>query len=710
MANFPNQTITAKGLALLAKATSGTIIQFTAIGMGDGKIGSASISGLNQLISLKETLPIKEYKRSAASFTVMAYVSNADPDFAGFYWREVGLYAVDPDEGTILFSYANAGEAGDNIPGYGGQTFAKYITLTTAVGNAENVTVQLDEPIIVTKQEFDQHKNDKRKHVNVVTATGTGSSLLVEDMQDELTDGLQLFIKLPENLQAGAKLKCGSGELKSIKTEDGNAVTSGAKAGMYLPVIYNAAGDCWIMYGAFGREDLTGYYTKTQIDSKLTTELGEKADKTDTSLFCGSSSGSAGYMTVSNSNIVNLINGTRIRFVPHINCAEGCQLKLNSFSAYPIHNSKGAVKADDLKAGIPVELNYYGGKYFFNQPGFSKGDVLGPGEAEIECMKLREIKEVSIETENSFYRVWCNRINNHYYVCFAATNSNSNDMIAKYDLNWNNIWVADMQEYNAIEINSLPYVDTSGNVYTVKDRYGYKISSAGDTISKVYYGLSVYTTGRYVYAYGNGTLTKYDITDTSKTAIWQKSISSVTGLIDDGTNIILYSYASGTLNVYKLDYSSGETVRTASVTGLSTAYSPTYYIAGCTKNREYYMYSHALNNNSGDKIYVLNADFTIKCEANAYMPRPYDSTYLGGIMPIDNYGNLYVYPSIANEVKPTYIIRFGADLSREIIILGEYIPGIGIDYETDALICSIAVTSNKNPAFYIYDMPKVKIK
>ena len=72
-------------------------------------------------------------------------------------------------------------------------------------------------------------------------------------------------------------------------------------------------------------------------------------------------------------------SGKAIRFVPHVNSAPGATLKLNQNAAYPIYSSTGrAVNANELAAGIPVDLIFYNGKYFFKSGGAGLNILYSP--------------------------------------------------------------------------------------------------------------------------------------------------------------------------------------------------------------------------------------------------------------------------------------------------------------------------------------------
>ncbi|MDG0871014.1 hypothetical protein L5D93_00115 [Paenibacillus thiaminolyticus] len=76
---------------------------------------------------------------------------------SGFYFREIGVFAQDPDEGEILYSYGNSGENAEYIPPEGGpDVIEKYIDAVTIIQNAQNVSAVMDESLIYpTKKEME---------------------------------------------------------------------------------------------------------------------------------------------------------------------------------------------------------------------------------------------------------------------------------------------------------------------------------------------------------------------------------------------------------------------------------------------------------------------------------------------------------------------------------------------------------------------------
>ena len=143
MAAFPKMTLTNAGQALQTKVLAGATLTFTRIALGDGQLNGQPISPLTALISQKASVEVDSV-RVVDNSTAQAsgFFSNADIT-TGFWWRETGLFAQDPDNGEILYGYTNAGDAGDYIPTVADTRIEKYIYCSIAVANADTVNITI---------------------------------------------------------------------------------------------------------------------------------------------------------------------------------------------------------------------------------------------------------------------------------------------------------------------------------------------------------------------------------------------------------------------------------------------------------------------------------------------------------------------------------------------------------------------------------------
>ncbi|WP_458412788.1 phage tail protein [Schinkia sp. CFF1] len=148
MGAFGGLVITNDGRNLQLKAQTGIQLKFTRIALGDGALNGASMSDLRNLISQKMSLNITKLKKETNRAVVGAVLSNQTLA-AGFYFREIGVFATDPDIGEILYCYGNAGQNGEYVPAGGGSdVIEKTIDVSTIVGNAVNVSATIDQSLV----------------------------------------------------------------------------------------------------------------------------------------------------------------------------------------------------------------------------------------------------------------------------------------------------------------------------------------------------------------------------------------------------------------------------------------------------------------------------------------------------------------------------------------------------------------------------------
>jgi len=152
-----NITATNAGLLLIAKGQTGAKIEFTKFVIGDGELSvgsdfSAVTAVVNPVLTLALTRMVMNTDGTA---TIGSSFDNSDLN-AGFYYRELALFANDPDDGEILYAYGNRGENADWIPPHGQTAVEKLVEIIAIIGNAENVTATIASGIYAMKSELFQ--------------------------------------------------------------------------------------------------------------------------------------------------------------------------------------------------------------------------------------------------------------------------------------------------------------------------------------------------------------------------------------------------------------------------------------------------------------------------------------------------------------------------------------------------------------------------
>lgn len=162
MAAFINNDITAAGLLVLAKGVAGQQINYTKIVLGDGYLEEGQTPrSLTGVVSPKATIDITKCVVNGDGTVTVGGVFTNNQTNDGFYYRELGLYADDPDEdvGEVLYCYGNCGDLAEWIPPTGGATIVeKTIDIVTAIGTATNVTAYIPADAYATKEDYENYK------------------------------------------------------------------------------------------------------------------------------------------------------------------------------------------------------------------------------------------------------------------------------------------------------------------------------------------------------------------------------------------------------------------------------------------------------------------------------------------------------------------------------------------------------------------------
>ncbi|WP_234540703.1 phage tail protein [Paenibacillus pseudetheri] len=166
-------TITIKGLALQGKAQAGAKLEYTRVAIGDGSLNGQSMPALTGLISQKMVLPITRIRAQPPNKATIGSVVDNSSVTSGFYFREIGLFATDPDVGEILYAYANSGVTADYIPpGGGSDIIEKVFDIDVVIGTAANISAKIDDSLVFTqKKEFLAHVDNATTHITAAERT-----------------------------------------------------------------------------------------------------------------------------------------------------------------------------------------------------------------------------------------------------------------------------------------------------------------------------------------------------------------------------------------------------------------------------------------------------------------------------------------------------------------------------------------------------------
>jgi hypothetical protein len=171
MADFRGTILTQRGRNLLAKAQTGAQLMFTRIKLGDGLWDtSTDPTQLNDLVSPKLNLPIQNITVVGDGTVRLRFVLTNTGLSQGFFMREIGIYAQDPDLGEILYALAYAGDRADFIPADGVTKVENVVDIYTVIANTQNVTAVISDTVVLaSKQDIDnlaQSLNNLSSQVN----------------------------------------------------------------------------------------------------------------------------------------------------------------------------------------------------------------------------------------------------------------------------------------------------------------------------------------------------------------------------------------------------------------------------------------------------------------------------------------------------------------------------------------------------------------
>ena len=137
---FPIPQVTAAGRALLTKVMDGEALEFTRFKMGDGYLSDFIADNLINLIHTVTTVDVNKILRAKDYVSIRGIFTNQDIT-DGFYWREFGLFANDPDTGEILFAYSNAGDRAEYISPPETQEIVRNLVASVSLNNASSITL-----------------------------------------------------------------------------------------------------------------------------------------------------------------------------------------------------------------------------------------------------------------------------------------------------------------------------------------------------------------------------------------------------------------------------------------------------------------------------------------------------------------------------------------------------------------------------------------
>ena len=157
---FKNLMMTSSGMVLYAKAQQGKQLRFSRIAVGDGLLGNGeSMVNRSVLKSERASFLIDHVQVSTSSSAAEILTTMRNDNLTeGFYFRELGICAIDPDtQDELLCFYDNAGEDGEYIPAASENVqVVERLKMLIKLENTPNVSfVASGNPIYLTADDID---------------------------------------------------------------------------------------------------------------------------------------------------------------------------------------------------------------------------------------------------------------------------------------------------------------------------------------------------------------------------------------------------------------------------------------------------------------------------------------------------------------------------------------------------------------------------
>lgn len=171
MVEYSKLVTTEKGQALMIKMLTRTEkIKFTKICASNEKYNESQLESLTTLYDIRQTGVVSKLTQvDEVTIKIETAFTNTGLD-DGYYMRTLGLYALDPDKGEILYAVCIA--LGDNCympPDNGKASTGVYINMYQTVEIADNVLLNVDSGVFATIgdiQELTQLLNNHAENTN----------------------------------------------------------------------------------------------------------------------------------------------------------------------------------------------------------------------------------------------------------------------------------------------------------------------------------------------------------------------------------------------------------------------------------------------------------------------------------------------------------------------------------------------------------------
>ena len=161
---WANTVMTQKGLALQTKLIEGTTLQITRAVTGTGFVTPGLLNQQTAVSGEKQALSFRPVTYPEEGKCALTMKLGNDDLTEGYMATQVGVYAMDPDEGEIVYFISQAPSANKGVeipaaqesPGYTAEW-----TFYVQYGQADEVTVMVDQTGTVSREEMENYINQR---------------------------------------------------------------------------------------------------------------------------------------------------------------------------------------------------------------------------------------------------------------------------------------------------------------------------------------------------------------------------------------------------------------------------------------------------------------------------------------------------------------------------------------------------------------------
>jgi len=205
MAQFPILRLTHAGHELSGMSQGGGKLIFVRAELGDGQIGEGeSVENLTALKHQVMQLPLQGYLNEGNGKVRLRFVVENSSLTAGFFNREIGIFAKMEGGEEQLYAYTNAGNYADYIPSKDTPIDGEIIDLHIIIGNASNVTIVTENSAYATQADLKEHNESSDAHQDIrILIANAGIAILQRSKTYAVGD-----IAYHKALPSWARLEC----------------------------------------------------------------------------------------------------------------------------------------------------------------------------------------------------------------------------------------------------------------------------------------------------------------------------------------------------------------------------------------------------------------------------------------------------------------------------------------------------------------------